>query len=289
MSHDSHTTSTTNQDILPGESIYDAQDRYLRLSKDWQDPFPAPVIEVHHGIRVVREDLLDVGSKARFGDLLVSQVPKRRPIVYVAPRFGFAGISLAYLAKRHSRRLVLFMPACKRISDHQMVAIENGAEPHFHRIAAMPNLNKIAREWAVANNGYFVPLGLKHELVTAAIVKVALGLGQPQRFWTAVSTGVLSRGLQIAWPDAGAVGVAVARNIQAGERGRAELMSHPRAFEQDALDHNPRGFESCSNYDLKVWDYLSDMTCGDLFWNVAGNVRPKDPDLWKQVDSSRSW
>ena len=54
------------------------------------------------------------------------------------------------------------MPSSKRISHHQACCIEQGAEASFHRIAAMPNLNKIAKEWADQKaNAFFVPLGLK--------------------------------------------------------------------------------------------------------------------------------
>ena len=88
----------------------------------------------------------------------------------------------------------------------------------------MPNLNKIAKDWADQNpNAFFVPLGLKHKLVTAGMVKVASArLKNLKWFIVATSTGVLTRSLQIAWPNAEFVSVAVSRNMKAGELGRAE-------------------------------------------------------------------
>jgi hypothetical protein len=285
MAHDTHTDSLRNQDIPHG--LKDARGYYLSLAKHWKDPFQTPLVYAHQvadgrTFCVVEENHLLVGSKARFGHLLLSSLPKKGPIVYVAPRFGFAAISLAYLCREvFNRELILFMPACKQISEHQAVAIEMGAKPIFYRIAAMPNLNKVAAEWAAVNGGHFIPLGLKHELVTAAIVRTACELSlhysMGNEFWTAMSTGVLSRGLQIAWPKKTCYAVAVARNIKDGEKGSAALFSCPREFSQNATIKPP--FESASNYDAKVWEFMLDPEEGAednaIFWNVAGNISPK--------------
>jgi len=92
------------------------------------------------------------------------------------------------------------MPSSQTISHHQACCIEQGAEASFHRIAAMPNLNKIAKDWADSQeDAFFVPLGLKHELVTAGIVKAASKIEAPDEVYVAISTGVLSRAMQIAW------------------------------------------------------------------------------------------
>ena len=37
----------------------------LELIKDWEDPNPKPVIEKHGKVFVVRDDLLDAGTKIR--------------------------------------------------------------------------------------------------------------------------------------------------------------------------------------------------------------------------------
>lgn len=296
MSHNTHTTSERNKDTDDTRKM----GYYLALARDWKDPFPPPEIVQHGEQFVVREDLLEVGSKARFGSLLINSIPKKQTVVYVAPRFGYAGISLAWLCRKYGRRLVLFMPACKQISAHQAVAIEMGAIPVFRRIAAMPNLNKMACDWAKSHDGYFIPLGLKHELVTACIVRTAVELVgrwlvadkkghdhyhlyQPMEVWTAMSTGVLSRALQIAWPNSKFHAVAVSRNIQEGERGQAEIHSSPYEFAQDYPHCHDIPFPTCSNYDAKVWpEMLRVGTSGALFWNVAGNIEPKTTAVYDQ-------
>ena len=269
------TTSEINKD-----SLYSKQE-YLDMVEDFVGSFPDPVIENVEGRIVIREDLLSVGTKARAGELLVA-TSECDTIVYVQPRFGFAGISLTELCKKYNKRLVLFMPSSKEISDHQAFCIENGCEYHFHRIAAMPNLNIIAKRWADENNAFFIPLGLRHRLVTAMIVKTATQIKEPESFWTAFSTGVLNRALQIAWPNSIANGVAVSRNVHDGEKGRANIVSHYKDFSQNSLILPP--FPSAKNYDAKVWEYTKP---GDLFWNVAGEIKHS---LNKQlIKSYRPW
>ena len=290
MAHNKHTESLQNQDL---NLMMPNRQAWLDLAGDWEDPFPAPIITEHDGLKVVREDLMGFGSKCRFGDILVQKAPTDT-LVYVQPRYGFAGISLAYLAKKYNKKLVLFSPSQKEISDHQAICIERGADMKFRRIAAMPNLNAIAKKWAETNNATFIPLGLKHELVTAAAVKVAYDLaekhGYPEEVWSAISTGVLQRSLQIAWPDADFNAVAVARNIKKGERGRAKMWSHPKAFNQNVHPSNFPPFPSALNYDAKAWEFMKkNANPGAIFWNVGGDPKPDFIRTKEYTDSQREW
>ena len=290
MAHNKHTDLLINQDL---NLMMPNRQAWLDLAGDWEDPFPAPEIVEHNGFNVVREDLMGFGSKCRFGDILVSTC-KKDTLVYVQPRYGFAGISLAYLAKKYNKKLVLFSPSQKEISDHQAICIERGAEMKFKRIAAMPVLNAHAKKWAEENDAFFIPLGLKHELVTAVAVKVAYDLaekhGYPDEVWSAISTGVLQRSLQIAWPDAQFNGVAVARNIQKGERGIAKMWSHPKAFTQNVDKEYYPPFPSALNYDAKAWEFMvKNGTPGAWFWNVGGDPKPEDPMTKENTNSERAW
>jgi len=290
MPHNKHVEDGFNIDIgmmQPEE----AKEYYLDLAQFWTDPNPAPRIVEHEGIRVVRDDDL-VGSKVRGGDCLISSLPRHiDTIVYVQPRTGLAGVSILDVAKRHNKSVRLFMPSSKKISHHQACCIEQGAEVSFHRIAAMPNLNKIAKEWAdQRENAFFVPLGLKHRMVTAGIVKVASQIKEPEQVWVATSTGVLTRGLQIAWPNAEFVSVAVSRNMKAGELGRAKVISEPRAFTAHESKENLPPFPNIDTYDGKVWKYIPKNSDKDiLFWNVGKEPVLQDETLYETTDSYRKW
>lgn len=284
MSHNNHVIDNINNDLLNGKSL----NYYLDLIGDYVSPYPDPVITTHDGIRVVRDDL-SVGTKIRGGDLLASRVKEKR-LVYVQPRTGLAGVSLLDVCNRRDKDLTLFMPSSKRISHHQACCIERGADARFFRIAAMPVLNSYAKKWAEEHGHYFIPLGLKHELVTAGLINAALKIPEPEEVWTVVSTGVLTRALQIAWPNAKFHAVAVARNMQSGEIGRAEIISAPEQFQSPVKGTDIPPFPSVLTYDAKAWRYIPKNTGRDiLFWNVGQSPTLQDESIYGRVSSFREW
>lgn len=269
---------------------------FLEVTKDWNDPMPTPVITEHEGIKVVRDDLI-VGSKCRFADLLVQSV-KEDTLVYVQPRVGLAGVSIIEVAKRYGKKVVLFMPSSKEISDHQAVCIERGAIPKFRRIAAMPNLNLMAKKWAEENNAKFIPLGLRHELVVACAARVAMNIaevhGQPGVCFVATSTGVLVRGLQIGWPRTSFAAVTVSRNMKAGELGIAIPIVEELAFQQSERKENLPPYPSVNTYDSKAWKYAKEFKeqfpgASVLVWNVGKEPELLDPTIKDRIDSERAW
>lgn len=290
MSHDTHVIDGVNKDarLWPGCTYEDAKAYYLELAEGWKPYNPDPVVVVHDGVRVVREDLI-VGTKTRAGDLIASR-SDYKTIVYSQPRTGLAGVSILDVAKHHNKEVVLFMPSCKEISHHQACCIEQGAKVHFRRIAAMPNLNKYAKEWAEENDAFFIPLGLKHELSTAAIVHAANTIDPPDEVYVAISTGVLTRALQIAWPNAKFTCVAVARNLKEGELGRAEVISEPLPFTTPEKQENLPPFPSVSTYDAKVWKYIPKNSGRNiLMWNVGTEPVLTNPDIYSTINSYRDW
>lgn len=291
MPHDNHVIDGVNKDVEPLNTRFHARDAYLHMARNWEDPNPDPVVTVHDGVRVVRDDLL-VGSKVRGGDCLVSSLPEEiEELVYVQPRTGLAGVSIIDVARRHGKIVTLFMPASKAVSVHQACCIERGATPKFRRIAAMPNLNKFAREYADESpSRFFIPLGLKHPMVTAGIVKVAARIPAPDLVYTATSTGVLTRALQIAWPDAEFVSVCVSRNMKAGELGVADPISHPLAFTACPKPETLPPFPTVPTYDGKVWPYVPKNSDRDvLFWNVGVDPVLEDHTIVERTDSAREW
>lgn len=288
MPHDTHVIDGFNKDIGL-MSPEDAKQYYLSLCEGWTPYNPNPVVVEHDGVFVVRDDLT-VGTKTRAGDLLMSKV-KANTMVYCQPRVGLAGVSLCDVAQRYTdKKIVLFMPSSKRISVHQACCIERGAKVIFERIAAMPNLNLYAKKWAADNGAYFIPLGLKHELATAAIVHAASTIQEPDEVYVAISTGVLSRALQIAWPNAKFTCVAVARNLKAGELGRADVISEPLEFPQSEKPENLPPFATVDSYDAKVWKYIPKNSGRRvLMWNVGTDPILHDKSIIDNTDSYRDW
>ena len=291
MAHNNHIVDGVNLDVGPLYSLEDAKKEYLELASDWEDPYGPPIIKEHDGVRVVRDDLL-TGSKVRGGDCLISSLPEHiDTIVYVQPRTGLAGVSILDVAKKHGKKVKLFMPSSKQISYHQACCIEGGCDYEFHRIAAMPNLNRLAKLWAMEHeNSFFIPLGLKHPRVTAGIVKTASAISEPDEVYCATSTGVLTRALQIAWPNAKFTSVCVSRNMKAGELGRATPISEDLAFTSAEKDTNLPPFPTIDTYDGKAWKYVPKESNKDvLFWNVGAEPELKDDTIYTRINSYRDW
>ena len=116
------TTDNTNK------YSYKTRDEWLELAEGWEDDAPSPNITTFYGATIWDDSNTGIGTKGRWGDLLVRTMESDH-LVYVQPRVGWAGVSLSALAKKYNKKLTLFMPASKVVSDHQLVCIERGAQP----------------------------------------------------------------------------------------------------------------------------------------------------------------
>lgn len=266
---------------------YRTREEWLELTEDWNDPYDIPILSLHNGRIVVRDDHIVGGTKSRAADLVVARAESDH-LCYVVPRKGLAGVAILEAAKRHDKKVTFFMPSSKVCSDIQAYCYENADQTFFHRIASMPNLNRMAEQWANDNGAYFVPLGLKHELATAAIIRTCDNLRRqgfnPETMLYAISTGVLGRALQIGFPDTDFTAVAVARNIQEGELGDAIFMSEKRPFLTDEPLATRPPYPSVANYDAKLWKYSNP---GDAIWNVGDDTGLTGDS--SAIDSYRDW
>lgn len=273
-----------NLDLKGGKTL----EYYLDLTKDYKHDFTFTVKQIE-GFNVIDDGEFEFGTKAKMGDFMISQV-KEDAMVYVAPRTGYAPFSLCYLAKKYNKKLYLIIPASKEASEHQLTAIEYGGIPIFLRIPAMPTANIWAKQFAEKIGAKYLPFGLKHEMVVAGGVRVFYDNFKDtniEEMWTVFSTGVLSRTLQIALPDTTFNAVAVARNIQDGELGRAKFYTHDRPFLKESRIVPP--FDCIQTYDAKGWELMKKHGKeGDWFWNVAKNM-PKPNIKSSDIDSDRAW
>jgi hypothetical protein len=292
MSHNNHIIDGVNKDI---NIVYPNKTAYLELTKDFKSLLPDVIIKEHDGVKVVREDLsLKGGTKSRAGEFLISQVQKNT-LVYVVPRVGHAGVAIMELAKLYNKEVIFFMPACKEISDHQAYIINMGPKDViFERIAAMPNLNKIAKKFADKNGYEFLPFGLNHPFTIAGFVRtcenILCNYNEPEELWSVVSTGVLTRGLQIGFPTTKMKGVCVARNMKYGELGRTEIISEPLPFLKNERPSNLPSFNTVPSYDGKGWKYVPKNSGRDVwFWNVAGDIKMPENFDKKTIQSYKSW
>lgn len=256
----------------------DANEYYTEMWGDFKSKVADPVIENYGDKYILRADLAPGGLKSFGGERVIAE-SKYDTLTYCAPRQGHAMDAISMLAEMYNKKVVFFCPSSKRVSDHQGALF---SYPHvdmrFVRIAAMPVLNQYAKKWAVENNAHFLPLGLKDmPMVTAGLVnmanKITKQLGrEPTEVWAALSTGTMTRALQIGWPTTDAYGVAVSRNVHKGEIGDAKVVSATMPFLKAYTPRNPMPFPSTAAYDAKAWDqFVEQGKPGAIFINVGSD------------------
>ncbi len=238
---------------------------------DWEDPNPDPVIEEHKGFLIVRDDLLGGGSKVRFADYLITSNPEVEEWVYgSSPATGYAQISLSCLCRKYGKKSVIFMAdrSAEKRHPYQLQAIDEGAIMHWIPNGMLSVTEKRARDYVSDSptSRRLLPIGFDHPSVLASVVRVAQSMDvKPSEVWTVGSSGTLTRGLQLAWPDAEFHCVRVGHS---GEYGRAKIYKSTYAFNKATKVLPP--FPSAPTYDAKAWEFmLEHASPGALFWNVG--------------------
>ncbi len=231
---------------------------------------PAPIIEEFDGIQVVRDDLLNGGTKRRAFNYYVASLPEVKEFVYASPRQGYAQLSLAYSCRDLNRKCTVTVPKGKRYW------LTDEAERLGCKIIEVPmgyltNLQHKARVYCEKNGAHLIPFGGDHPIIVEAMCSEANRLDiNPTEVWTVISSGVLSRGLQRCWPDAKIYGVKIGHNTTEREMGRAECYRSKYKFQQECKKDERPPFPSSLTYDSKAWTFIKEhATKGALFWNVG--------------------
>lgn len=287
------TQSRINKDVPAGMTLRQAREHYLDMHGNFKGLMPPPIMEPFGDKWVLRADLAPAGLKAYGAEKLIATA-KVDTLVYCAPRVGHAPDAIATLAKMYGKKCVFFSPAAAKPSMHQAALKAHGADLRFIKIAAMPTLNVYAKRWADKHGALFLPFGLTNTpLVTAGLVAMANRLIDPSEVWMAVSTGTAIRAFQIAWPDATAHGIAVARNMHDGEIGEAQIVSATVPFLKPVKSHELPAFPTTTNYDAKAWmTFVENGAPDSIFINVGADEniqRLVTQELIDSIDSQREW
>lgn len=224
---------------------------------------PAPVIERHGHLFIVRDDLIPGGTKRRvIGPLLEGA----QEVVYASPAYGYAQVALAHAALAAGIRCTIFTAQRQHWHGRTREAITAGARVIGVPFGYLTNVQAKARRYAAETGAFLLPFGFDTPEFGARLAQVASALPvSPAEVWCVAGSGTLTRALQLAWPAASHHAIQVGRPP---EIGRATLHVAPEAFERDARVRPP--FPSTSNFDAKAWQFISRQASSDaLFWNVA--------------------
>lgn len=226
---------------------------------------PDPVIETVEGVQVLRDDQLPGGTKRRVLEPLVAKSAAAE-FVYASPAYGYAQIALAYSCAAARKRATIFVAKRKTMHPRTVDARDAGARivevPHGY----LSNVQAKARAYAQATDAELLPFGVDTPEFITTLAGVASRLPvAPEEVWTVAGSGVLTRALQSAWPEAVFHAVRIGSEPNAG---RATVWRAQEKFEQPARIRPP--FPSCDNYDAKAWRFIRQWAKpGALFWNVG--------------------
>ena len=246
---------------------------------EWTDPFPSPVIDRYDDIIVVRDDLLEGGSKVRFLDYLIKTTDCDEWVFGGANKIGWGPISLAYLCRKYNKKCTVFWAQRKEPTSQQKKYLEYGGNIIWVKMGMLSVTKSRAKKYYEQDTKRrkLLPLGLEHELVTESAVKVAKQLAKehninPDSIWSVGSSGSLNRSLQKAFPNAKANVVQVGHKMSDREIGRAKLYVADYKFDKPVKEDEKPPFPSAPEYDAKCWKIMLDNRnkneC-NLFWNVA--------------------
>jgi hypothetical protein len=229
-----------------------------------------PVVMDYEGITVVRDDLFLGGTKARFIPLLFENTEE---IVYASPAEGGAQTALAHTAAALGKRATIFV--AKRASPHPrtLEAKRLGAKVMQVSPGYLTVVQARAREYCRRTGAMLAPFGFDFPEAITCIAEVALMTGiQPDEVWCASGSGVLARGLSVAFPNARRHVVEVGRELSSDDVAGAKIHKAGVPFSKAIKERPP--FPSCPHYDAKAWRVCKAQSGNGLvlFWNVAGAI-----------------
>ena len=244
--------------------------------------FPKIIIEKHEGIYVVREDLLEGGSKRRFIDRYVREEIEKGAEEFVfggAPATGYAPMSLTLQAKHYGANATFFMAkrSLDNLHEYQKKALEYGAKIQWVNMGMLNVTLSRAKKYYEENTfkRRNFPLGLEDERVIEDIETLAKEIKEEWKdkfseIWTVGSSGTLSRGLQRAFPELEVHVISVGHKMSEREIGRAKFYKSPYKFDKPIKPIEAPPFPSAPTYDAKAWPFLKEFAKPNaLFWNVG--------------------
>lgn len=228
----------------------------------------APIICEHEGFHVVRDDLFPGGTKARFLPMLFDGAEE---VVYASPAEGGAQTALATVAGQLGKRATIFV--AKRATPHPRAFMAKALGAKVLQVSPgyLTVVQKRAAEYAADHGARLAPFGVDSPAVIDAIAEAAGSLQiAPDEVWCAAGSGVLSRGLAKAWPNARRFAIEVGRKLSADDVAGAEIIPAGMPFSKALAEQPP--FPSDPHYDAKAWRIAKARRGAGLcvFWNVTG-------------------
>src|SRR5579872_6973148 len=120
---------------------------------------PAPIITKHENFFVLRDDLLEGGTKRRILTQALAEVSEPE-IVYAAHAYGYAGYALGLASKVYGKSLRLFFPSpMTDVEIFQKTVGLSNVSFSIERVTKQHELVETAKQYALEKGAYFMPIG----------------------------------------------------------------------------------------------------------------------------------
>jgi 1-aminocyclopropane-1-carboxylate deaminase/D-cysteine desulfhydrase-like pyridoxal-dependent ACC family enzyme len=231
-------------------------------------------IEKHQSIYVLRDDLLNGGTKSVLMDEIVKQNPHATEFVYASPVYGGFQIALSLYCKKHNLQATIFCAKRNTRHPNTLRCIENGANIVEIFPAYMTVLNKRATDYCTGKpHAHKIQFGANTleniNIITDRTKQIFDTLGfEPDEIWVAVGSGTIITGILQAVKTAKVFGILVGGDFQYSHPN-VEFIRYPRPFHIESKITPP--FPSMPNYDRKAFEICLERHNPNnrvLFWNV---------------------
>jgi hypothetical protein len=232
-------------------------------------------IEKHYGINVLRDDLLDGGTKSILLDGIEKLYPYITEYVYASPVYGGFQIALSAYCKKNGLKATIFCAKRKQKHSNTLKCIEYGANIIEVHPGYLSVVEKRARDYCEKKSyvhkfvfGANTPENIN--IITNRAKKVLEKFkNEPNEIWVAVGSGTLVKGILQAVNNAKVYGVVVGADFEY-YHPNLTLIKYPKPFETESrlkID-----FPSMANYDRKALElclsHQRNPNTDVLFWNV---------------------
>jgi cysteine synthase len=230
-----------------------------------------PIIKNHYGVHVVRDDLLEGGTKS----VLMKHMdkPEIKEFVYASPVYGGFQIAISAYCKKVGKKATIFCAKRNIKHPNTVKCLEYGANVIEVEYGYMSVIEKKAREYCLNKEGvHKIIFGAKTEenkKILGQRIKYALDYVNPDEIWVAIGSGLLvSAMMDNILPHMRVYGVQVGADPDLEFHDNLTVIKYPKSF--DKVSKLKIEFSSMPNYDLKAFELcLKHKGTGKiLFWNV---------------------
>ena len=233
-----------------------------------------PKLEVreHEGFNVVRDDLLEGGSKIRATlPFIKKYLAGAKEIVYAGPNNGLAQLALAKAGKELGIKFKMFTYYGN--NDIIKRAKEYGAQYVFAK-KPLADMQKDAESYCKQSGASMLPFGFGHEnfqkMMIYALEKVRIKIPKSAYIWLVCGSATLVNVLYYIFPDNFFCVLQVGKKIWADQLdlSRTKLFKSNLKFIEDAKILPP--YPCIASYDAKIWEFVKKYgRKGDYIWNVG--------------------